>query len=88
MLQEADADRAARLAKVEEGDRRLRELEAAHMADVDKLTALLRESETDRAARFDVIQNLQARIAKIEGAWAWRVYRRLPSSLTGRKPAE
>jgi hypothetical protein len=89
--------------------RRLRDLEAARVADVNKLTALLRESdadrvvrleqitelsrllresETDRAARFDVIQHLQARIAEIEGTWAWRLYSRLPSSLTGRKPVE
>ena len=105
----AEADRAARLAQVEERDRRLRDLEAARVDDVNKLTALLRESdadraarleqihdlsrlleesEADRAARFDVIQNLQARIAEIERTWAWRLYRTLPSSLTGRKPAE
>ena len=105
----AEADRAARLAQVEERDRRLRDLEAARVDDVNKLTALLRESdadraarleqihdlsrlleesESDRAARFDVIQNLQARIAEIERTWAWRLYSRLPSSLTGRRPVE
>jgi SAM-dependent methyltransferase len=105
----AEADRAARLAQVEELTAQLRDPEAVRLEDLRKLTALLRESaadraarleqihelsrllresETDRAARFDVIQNLQARIAKIEGSWAWRLYTRLPSSLTGRNPAE
>jgi SAM-dependent methyltransferase len=109
---ESEADRAARLAQVEELTAQLRESEGARatrLEDVRKLTALLRESdadraarleqihelsrllresETDRAARFDVIQNLQARIAEIQRTWAWRLYRTLPSSLTGRKPAE
>jgi SAM-dependent methyltransferase len=105
----ADADRAARLAQVEELTRQLQDLEAVRLEDVRKLAALLRESdadraarleqihelsrllhesETDRAARFDVIQNLQARIAEIEGTWAWRLYSRLPSSLTRRNRAE
>jgi hypothetical protein len=60
----------------------------ARLDQINELSRLLRESETDRAARFDVIQNLQARIAEIERTWAWRFYSRLPSSLTGRKPAE
>ena len=61
---------------------------AALLEQIHELSRLLRESETDGAARFDIIQNLQARIARIEGTWAWRLYCRLPSSLTGRKPAE
>ena len=61
---------------------------AARLEQIHELSRLLRESETDRAARFDVIQNLQARIDEIERTWAWRLYRTLPSSLTGRKPAE
>ncbi len=61
---------------------------AARLEQIHELSRLLRESETDRAARFDVIQNLQTRIAEIERTWAWRLYSRLPSSLTGRRPAE
>jgi len=61
---------------------------AALLEQIHELSRLLRESETDGVARFDIIQNLQARIARIEGTWAWRLYCRLPSSLTGRKPAE
>jgi len=53
----------------------------------EELTALLRDSEADRAARLDVIHRLEARIAKIEGTWAWRLYRTLPASLTGRNRA-
>jgi SAM-dependent methyltransferase len=90
-LRESDADRAARLEQIHELPRLLRESEtdrAARLEQIHELSRLLRESETDRAARFDVIQNLQARIAEIEGTWAWRLYCRLRSSLTGRKPAE
>jgi SAM-dependent methyltransferase len=90
-LRESEADRAARLAQVEELTALLRESDAdraARLEQIHELSRLLRESETDRAARFDVIQNLQARIAEIERTWAWRLYSTLPSSLTGRKPAE
>jgi SAM-dependent methyltransferase len=61
---------------------------AARLEQIHDLSRLLEESEADRAARFDVIQNLQARIAEIERTWAWRLYSRLPSSLTGRRPVE
>jgi SAM-dependent methyltransferase len=61
---------------------------AARLEQIHELSRLLEESEADRAASFEVIQNLQARIAEIERTWAWRLYSRLPSSLTGRRPAE
>jgi SAM-dependent methyltransferase len=61
---------------------------AARLEQIHELSRLLQESETDRAARLDVIRNLEARIAEIESTWAWWLYSRLPSWLTGRKPAE
>jgi SAM-dependent methyltransferase len=87
-LQELEAVRLENLRKLTTLLRESDADRAARLEQIHELSRLLRESETDRAARFDVIQNLQARIAEIEGSWAWRLYTRLPSSLTGRNPAE
>jgi len=91
LLRESDADRAARLAQVEELTRLLQDSEAdraARLEQIHELSRLLQGSEADRAARLEVIQRLEARIAEIERTWAWRLYRTLPASLTGRKPVE
>jgi SAM-dependent methyltransferase len=89
LLQESDADRAARLGQVEELTRLLQESDtdrAARLDRIHELSRLLRELEAGRETGLEVIRDLHTRIADMERTWAWRLYTTLP--LTGRKPAE
>lgn len=68
-LQEADADRAARLDQIKELTQLLQESEmdrAARLDQINELTELLQKSETDRAARLDQINELTQLLQKSE----------------------
>ena len=84
LLRESEADRAARLVKMEELDRLLRESEAdraARLVKMEELDRLLRESEAAREARGDVIEVLKAKLSAFENTVAWRVHMAVASRL-------
>jgi hypothetical protein len=75
-LQESEADRAARLEKINILTDALRELEADRAARLDQikiLTNALKESEADRAARLKVIGRLNDRLNESEADRAARL---------------
>ena len=77
MLQESEADRAARLANIDELTRLLQESEAdraARLATVNELTRLLQESEADRVAQNQAISDQELQLEQQQ-----RDYHRLQS---------
>jgi SAM-dependent methyltransferase len=73
---ESEADRAARLAQVEELTAQLRESEAdraARLAQVEELAAQLRESEADRAARLAQVEEVTRQLRESDADRAARL---------------
>ncbi len=75
LLQESEADRAARLSQVEELAIQLQESEAdraARLSQTEEFAALLKESEADRAARLSQIEDLTKQFQESEADRAAR----------------
>jgi len=72
-VREIEADRADRLAQVEELTEWLREAEAARRAEAEEMGRLLREADADRAARLDQIHKLTGWLGESEADRAARL---------------